>query len=161
MFLPCFPHGKSKELWRRLCVKETEYINKFIPTVLLTRGQSTHHRTGSWHGKYRARLSFEQVMAIHVKAALGPTPKSLACLSNGAGYHQPLHMVLPTSFSALNALTWKAAGGSSGHLSYPKGKHQGSQHLRFHWGGANDIKDGNYCCSPPKSVGSDGLPKRF
>lgn len=160
MFLPCFPHGKSKELWRRLCVKETEYINKSIPTALLTRGQSTHRRTGSWRGKCCARLSFEWVTAIHIKAALWPTAKSLARLSNRAGYHQPLHMVLPTSFSALNALTWKAAGGSSRHLSSPKGKHQGSQHLRFHRGGANDIKDGNFCCSPPTSLGPDGLPKR-
>lgn len=65
-------------------------------------------------------------------------------------------MVLPTSFSILNALTWKAAGGSSRHLGHLKGKHQGSQDLRFHRGCANDIKDGNYCSSPAKSVGSDG-----
>lgn len=140
MFSPCFPHGKPKELWRRLCIKETEYMNKFIPTALLTRGQSTHCRTGSWHGKCCARLSFEQGMAIHIKAAPWPTAKSLACLSDGARDPQPPHVELPTPFSALSTLTAKAAGGSSRHLSCPKVKHQGSQHLCFHWRGANDTQ---------------------
>lgn len=50
-------------------VKETECINKYIPMALLTWGQSSRCRAGLWHGKCCARVSLEQVVAIHVKAA--------------------------------------------------------------------------------------------
>lgn len=59
-------------------VKEIEYINKYIPLALLTQGQSTHCRTGLWHGKCRGmmlRVCLEQVVAVHIKAAPSLTYK--------------------------------------------------------------------------------------